>query len=230
MTISPLLKIEKLSKSFYMHEQQKEVPSARDVSFNVYSGRLTAIVGPTGSGKSSILKTIYRTYLPGRGRILYQTAAGKTVDLAAADDHTILARFKLVAGFVTQFLFALPRQPAIDVVASPLYKLGMSRAEGRKKAGALLKRLHIPDHLWSLSPTTFSGGERQRINLARGIIGRPRLLLLDEPTASLDPETIEDVLQLIDALKQEGAGIVAIFHDPDLVQRMADDVFELDRP
>ena len=230
MTISPLLKIEKLSKFFYMHEQQKEVPSARDVSFNVYGGRLTAIVGPTGSGKSSILKTVYRTYLPGKGRILYRTAAGKTVDLAAADDHTILALRNQELGFVTQFLFALPRQPAIDVVASPLYKLGMSKAEGRKKAGALLKRLHIPDHLWSLSPTTFSGGERQRINLARGIIGRPRLLLLDEPTASLDPETIEDVLQLIDALKQEGAGIVAVFHDPDLVQRMADAVFELDRP
>lgn len=230
MTISPLLKIEKLSKSFYMHEQQKEVPSARDVSFNVYSGRLTAIVGPTGSGKSSILKTIYRTYLPGSGRILYQTAAGKIVDLATADDHTILALRNRELKFVTQFLFALPRQPAIDVVASPLYKLGLSKADGRKKAGALLKRLRIPEHLWSLSPTTFSGGERQRINLARGIISRPRLLLLDEPTASLDHETIEDVLQLIDALKQEGTGILAIFHDPDLVQRMANAVFELDRP
>ena len=230
MTILPLLKIEKLSKSFYMHEQQKEVPSARDVSFNVYSGRLTAIVGPTGSGKSSILKTIYRTYLPGRGRILYQTAAGKTVDLATADDHTILALRNRELKFVTQFLFALPRQPALDVVASPLYKLGLSKADGRKKAGALLKCLRIPEHLWSLSPTTFSGGERQRINLARGIISRPRLLLLDEPTASLDHETIEDVLQLIDALKQEGTGILAIFHDPDLVQRMANAVFELDRP
>lgn len=230
MTISPLLKIEKLSKSFYMHEQQKEVPSARDVSFNVYSGRLTAIVGPTGSGKSSILKTIYRTYLPGSGRILYHTASGKTVDLAAADDHTILALRNRELKFVTQFLFALPRQPALDVVASPLYKLGLSKADGRKKAGALLKRLRIPEHLWSLSPTTFSGGERQRINLARGIISRPRLLLLDEPTASLDHETIEDVLQLIDALKQEGTGILAIFHDPDLVQRMANAVFELDRP
>lgn len=230
MTISPLLKIEKLSKSFYMHEQKKEVPSARDIFFNVYSGRLTAIVGPTGSGKSSILKTIYRTYLPGSGRILYQTAAGKTVDLATADDHTILALRNRELKFVTQFLFALPRQPALDVVASPLYKLGLSKADGRKKAGALLKRLRIPEHLWSLSPTTFSGGERQRINLARGIISRPRLLLLDEPTASLDPETIEDVLQLIDALKQEGTGILAIFHDPDLVQRMADTVFELDRP
>lgn len=230
MTILPLLKIEKLSKTFYMHEQQKEVPSARDVSFNVYSGRLTAIVGPTGSGKSSILKTIYRTYLPGSGRILYQTAAGKTVDLATADDHTILALRNRELKFVTQFLFALPRQPALDVVASPLYKLGLSKADGRKKAGALLKRLRIPEHLWSLSPTTFSGGERQRINLARGIISRPRLLLLDEPTASLDHETIEDVLQLIDALKQEGTGILAIFHDPDLVQRMANAVFELDRP
>ncbi|MCK4488160.1 MAG: ATP-binding cassette domain-containing protein [Desulfobacterales bacterium] len=230
MTISPLLKIEKLSKSFYMHEQQKEVPSARDVSFNVYSGRLTAIVGPTGAGKSSILKMVYRTYLPSRGRILYQTAAGKTVDLAAADDHTILALRNREIGFVTQFLFALPRQPALDVVASPLYKLGLSKADGRKKAGSLLKRLHIPEHLWSLSPTTFSGGERQRINLARGIIGRPRLLLLDEPTASLDHGTTEDVLKMIDAIKQEGTGILAILHDPDLVQRMADAVFELDRP
>ena len=116
------------------------------------------------------------------------------------------------------------------MVASPLYKLGLSKADGRKKAGSLLKRLHIPEHLWSLSPTTFSGGERQRINLARGIIGRPRLLLLDEPTASLDHGTTEDVLKMIDAIKQEGTGILAILHDPDLVQRMADAVFELDRP
>ncbi|MCD6197823.1 MAG: ATP-binding cassette domain-containing protein [Deltaproteobacteria bacterium] len=230
MTTSPLLQIEGLSKSFFMHDQQKEIPSAREVSFRVHSKRLTALVGPTGAGKSSILKAIYRTYIPCKGRILYRSAAGKTVDLASADEHTILALRSREIGFVTQFLFALPRQPAIDVVASPLYRRGLSKADGRQKAGALLQRLHIPEHLWGLSPTTFSGGERQRINLARGIIGRPRLLLLDEPTASLDLRTTGDVLEMITELKNEGTGILAIFHDPDLVQRMADAVYQLDRP
>lgn len=223
-----MLKIERLEKSFYMHDQQKRIPSACNTSFHVLSGRLTALVGATGAGKSTVLKAIYRTYLPCRGRIIFRTASGQSVDLATADEHTILKLREREIGFVTQFLFALPRQPAIDVVASPLYKQGISKSEGQEKAAAILRRLSIPENLWSSSPTTFSGGERQRINLARGVIGRPRLLLLDEPTASLDPRTTNDVCQMITDLKYEGTGILAIFHDPGLVKRMADDVYCVD--
>ncbi len=230
MTSAPLLKVEGLAKNFYMHAQQKEIPSADNIFLNVYSGRLTALVGPTGAGKSTVLKAIFRTYLPCRGRMVYRSASGRYVDLASADEHTILALRKSEIGFVTQFLFALPRQPAIDVVAAPLYKKGVSKMEGRRKAADILRRLHIPEALWTLSPTTFSGGERQRINLARGVIGRPRLLLLDEPTASLDPKTTADVCQMITDLKKEGTGILAVFHHPDLVQRMADTVYHVGHP
>lgn len=230
MNTPPLLQVEGLAKHFYMHVQQKEIPSASAISFNVHSGRLTALVGPTGAGKSTVLKTIYRTYLPCRGRMLYRSASGRPVDLAAADEHTILALRESEIGFVTQFLFALPRQPAIDVVAAPLYKLGITKTEGRRQAARILRRLHIPDRLWTLPPGTFSGGERQRINLARGVIGRPRLLLLDEPTASLDSETTNDVCGIITDLKNEGTGILAVFHDPDLVRRMADSVYRMDHP
>lgn len=227
MTTAPLLKIEGLAKSFYMHDQQKRIPSASNIFFNVHSGRLTALVGATGAGKSTVLKAIYRTYLPCRGRMIYRTAAGQSVDLATADEHAILRLREREIGFATQFLFALPRQPAIDVVASPLYKQGISKSDGQERAAAILRRLSIPENLWTLSPTTFSGGERQRINLARGVIGRPRLLLLDEPTASLDPHTTNDVCQMITDLKHEGTGILAIFHDPDLVKRMADSVYRV---
>lgn len=229
MISAPLLKIEGLAKSFYMHAKQRQIPSAKDIYFNVYSGRLTGLIGATGVGKSTVLKAIYRTYLPCRGRMIYKTAAGQNVDLATVDEHTILSLRKREIGFVTQFLFALPRQPAIDVVASPLYKQGITKSDGREKAASILRRLHIPETLWTLSPMTFSGGERQRINLARGVIGRPRLLLLDEPTASLDRDTTNDVCQMISELKHEGTGILAIFHDQDLVQRMADSVYCLDR-
>lgn len=230
MTVPPLLQVEGLSKTFFMHAQQKKIPSASDISFKVHSGRLTALVGPTGAGKSTVLKAIFRTYLPSRGTMIYRSASGPFVDLASADEHTILGLRESEIGFVTQFLLALPRQPAVDVVASPLYKQGVAKTEGRKKAAEILRRLHIPEQLWTLSPTTFSGGERQRINLARGVIGRPRLLLLDEPTASLDPRTTTDVCEMITDLKNQGTGILAIFHDPALVERMADTVYHVDHP
>ncbi|AJF08029.1 phosphonate C-P lyase system protein PhnL [Geoalkalibacter subterraneus] len=230
MTLEPILRIENYSKHFDLHEQDKQIPSSDNVSLNVYSGRLTALVGPTGAGKSTVLKGVYRTYLPSSGRLLYRDATHHLIDLAQADEHQILALRKTEISFVTQFLHALPRQATEDVVAQPLFQRGVDREEARGRARTLLAAMNLPERLWGISPATFSGGEKQRVNLARGLIAKPRLLLLDEPTASLDKKTSERVVCLIEQLKDEGTAILAIFHHPELITRMADQVVELEAP
>ncbi|MDR2216467.1 MAG: phosphonate C-P lyase system protein PhnL [Nevskiaceae bacterium] len=225
-----ILKVENFAKHFRLHEQNKFIPSSHDVNLTVYAGELTALIGPTGAGKSSVLKGIYRTYLPSAGRILYRHALDHEIDLVHASDHQILELRRCDIGFVTQFLHCLPRQATLDVVAHPLVTLGIAREEARRRAAELLSAMNLPERLWSVSPATFSGGERQRVNLARGLIARPRLLLLDEPTASLDPATSEIVIGLIEDLKAQGTAMLAIFHHPELTRRLADRVVELSPP
>ena len=224
---TPILQVDGYRKQFTLHEQHKLIPSACNVSFSVRPGELTALIGPTGAGKSSILKGIYRTYLPSSGRILYRDTQDHELDLALASEHQILELRRREIGFVTQFLHCLPRQATLDVVAQPLYALGVARDEARLRAKDLLTAMQLPQRLWSVSPTTFSGGERQRVNLARGFITKPRLLLLDEPTASLDTATAECVVRLIEELKAIGTAMLAIFHHPDTTRRLADQVVEI---
>jgi len=226
----PILQVEGYGKQFLLHEQNKRIPSSHDVSFCVYAGQLTALIGPTGAGKSSVLKGIYRTYLPSAGRILYRDAQGHEIDLVQASEHQMLELRLREIGFVTQFLHCLPRQATIDVVAQPLMALGVARQAARQRAAELLLAMNLPERLWSVSPATFSGGERQRVNLARGLITKPRLLLLDEPTASLDPHTAKIVIGLIEALKAEGTAMLAIFHHPEITRQLADHVVELVPP
>lgn len=219
---TPILSVDGLGKDFYLHEQQKRVPSAHNVSFAAYPGQLTALVGSTGAGKSTVLKIIYRTYLPRCGAIIFRRANGSEVDLATVDEHGILQLRKREIGFVTQFFQPLPRQKSLDVVAQPLLGLGQEPEAARATAAGLLARLNIPENLWNIPPATFSGGEKQRVNLARGIIARPRLLMLDEPTASLDRNTIDKVVGIIRELKSDGCALLAIFHDQRLVDELAD--------
>lgn len=228
--LPPILQVESYGKHFQLHEQNKLIPSSHNVNFTVRSGELTALIGPTGAGKSSVLKGIYRSYLPSAGRILYRNALGHELDLALASEHQILELRRREIGFVTQFLHCLPRQATLDVVAQPLFSLGAARDEARQRAAELLSAMNLPERLWSVSPATFSGGERQRVNLARGFIAKPRLLLLDEPTASLDPKTAECVISLIETLKSEGTAMLAIFHHPETTHRLANQVVELTPP
>lgn len=228
--MDPLLRVEKLAKHFHLHEQNKPIPSCSNVSFKVYPGKLTALIGPTGVGKSSVLKCIYRTYLPTEGSMHFQTQEGSTLDLSQASDHTMLELRKSDIGFVTQFLHCMPRRSAIDVVCEPLIAKGTPHDKAMIMARGLLTLLNIPERLWSVPPATFSGGEKQRINLARELIREPRLLLLDEPTASLDPLNTECVIRLLQTLKTEGIAMLAIFHHPELVERLADHVVELKAP
>ncbi|GAA6137495.1 ATP-binding cassette domain-containing protein [Arenicella sp. 4NH20-0111] len=225
-----VLKIENFSKSFEMHDQSKLIPSSSNVNLSVVAGKLTALVGPTGAGKSTVLKSIYRTYLPSSGRLLYTTRTSNTIDLALADDHQILGLRENEIGFVTQFLRALPRQSSENIVAAPLIRKGVDKSLAIEAARKMLQNLDLPERLWQLSPATFSGGEKQRVNLARGFVCEPRLLLLDEPTASLDEETAERVITQINALKNRGTAILAIFHSPQLIKRLGDITVELRSP
>ena len=227
---TPILQVDGYSKHFALHEQNKLIPASHNVSFTVNAGQLTALIGPTGAGKSSVLKGIYRTYLPSTGRILYRDRLGHELDLSLASEHQILELRRCEIGFVTQFLHCLPRQSTLDVVAQPLFTLGVARAEATQRAADLLSAMNLPQRLWSVSPATFSGGERQRVNLARGFIAKPRLLLLDEPTASLDTATAESVIALIEGLKAEGTAMLAIFHHPETTQRLADQIVEMRLP
>lgn len=227
---TPILQVDGYSKHFALHEQNKLIPASHNVSFTVNAGQLTALIGPTGAGKSSVLKGIYRTYLPSTGRILYRDRLGHELDLSLASEHQILELRRREIGFVTQFLHCLPRQSTLDVVAQPLFTLGVARAEATQRAADLLSAMNLPQRLWSVSPATFSGGERQRVNLARGFIAKPRLLLLDEPTASLDTATAESVIALIEGLKAEGTAMLAIFHHPETTQRLADQIVEMRLP
>lgn len=230
MNGKPILSVEGYAKQFQLHEQDKLIPSSHDVNLEVHKGRLTALIGPTGAGKSTVLKGIYRTYLPSAGRLLYTTDSGRQLDLTQADEHKILELRRSEIGFVTQFLRFLPRQATEDVVAQPLVQRGMDTSEARELSRQMLAAMNLPERLWGISPATFSGGEKQRVNLARGLVAKPRLLLLDEPTASLDPKTTDRVVGLIEDLKREGVAMLAIFHHPELVQRMADMVVELQAP
>ncbi len=227
---SPILQVEGYGKHFALHEQNKLIPSSHQVNFTVHAGQLTALIGPTGAGKSSVLKGIYRTYLPSSGRILYRNALGHEIALALASEHQVLELRRREIAFVTQFLHCLPRQATLDVVAQPLLSLGITREEARQRAAELLSAMSLPERLWSVSPATFSGGERQRVNLARGFIAKPRLLLLDEPTASLDPATADSVIRLIEGMKAAGTAVLAIFHHPETTRRLADQVVELTPP
>jgi alpha-D-ribose 1-methylphosphonate 5-triphosphate synthase subunit PhnL len=226
----PILEVQGFGKQFCLHEQGKVIPSAQGVSFKVLPGQLTALIGATGIGKSSVLKGIYRTYLPFAGRVVYRSADGSMEDLQVASEHRILELRRGEISFVTQFLHCLPRKATLDVVSQPLLAQGLLGAEAQGRAEELLRAMKLPERLWSVSPATFSGGERQRVNLARGFISRPRLLLLDEPTASLDSDTAECVIRLIHGLKAAGTGMLAIFHQTDMTQRLADQVLELTPP
>lgn len=217
-----ILKTEGLTKHFYLHEQQRRIPSTYAVDIELHAGKLLAITGPSGAGKSSLLKCIWRTYLPSSGHIWLRESSGAVTDLASADEQRMLALRRDEMGFVTQFLHCLPRKSAQDVVAAPLFDRGIPAASARESAAAMLARLNVPPHLWAVAPATFSGGEQQRVNLARGLIRPARLLLLDEPTASLDPVSRGRAIEVLRELKARGTAMLAIFHDPALVDALAD--------
>ena len=224
-----LLRVEGLAKTFTLHlHGGARLPVVHAVSFSVAAGECVVLGGPSGVGKSSILKMVSGNYLAGAGRILVADG-GRTIDVARAAPREILDLRRRVVGSVSQFLRVIPRVAALDIVAAAAQEAGLDRDAARARAAGLLARLRLPEALWRLPPATFSGGEQQRVNIARGFAGAHRLLVLDEPTASLDADNREAVIGLIAERKSEGAGFLAIFHDDDVRTRVADRVVDVSR-
>ena len=227
--MSTVLELTAVAKTFTMHLQGGiRLPVVTGVAFAVRAGQCVVLAGRSGAGKSSILKMIFGTYRCDAGSIRVH-ADGRTVDVAQAEPRQILALRARALGYVSQFLRAVPRVPTIDVVAEPLVIAGVERAEARRRAADLLRRLNIPERLWPLPPATFSGGEQQRVNIARGFLPDLPLLLLDEPTASLDAGNAAVVVDLIAEKKNRGVAIVAIVHDEGVRSAIADSVIDVTR-
>jgi alpha-D-ribose 1-methylphosphonate 5-triphosphate synthase subunit PhnL len=227
MTVA--LELAAVAKSFTMHLQGGvRLSIVADVTFSVRRGACVVLAGASGAGKSSVLKMVYGSYRCDRGQILVYRG-DECIDVVAAPPRRIIALRRDTIGYVSQFLRAVPRVPALDVVAEPLIAGGIARDVARSRAAKLLRRLNIAGPLWGLPPATFSGGEQQRVNIARGFLPDFPILLLDEPTASLDAANCEVVADLILERKCQGAAIVAIVHDPALRDRIADDVIDMAR-
>ncbi len=213
-----MIELIEVSKSFTLHNQGGTViPVMEGASLTVEPGECVALTGASGAGKSTLMRVIYGNYLAASGRVMVGD-----LDVSGAEPREILALRRETLGYVSQFLRVVPRVPTLDVVAEPLLALGCDRQLALDRAADLLGRLNIPERLWSLSPTTFSGGEQQRVNIARGFVHEYPAMLLDEPTASLDARNRETVLSLIEESKARGAAIVGIFHDVEARQRVCD--------
>ncbi len=225
--MTAMIEIVNAEKTFTMQLQGGvRLPVVRGVSFQVNAGECVVLSGPSGSGKSSILKMIFGNYRCDGGRIGVRHD-GTLIDLATAEPREILNVRRSTIGYVSQFLRAVPRVATVEVVAEPLIATGTPRDEAREQAGQLLHRLNIPERLWALPPSTFSGGEQQRVNIARGFISDHPILLLDEPTASLDARNREVVVGLIEEKKRAGVAMVAIVHDDEIRHLIADRVVDV---
>lgn len=213
-----MIEISNVSKTFTLHNQGGAVIRVMEgASLRVAPGECVALIGESGAGKSTLMRMVYGNYLAASGRIVIGD-----LDVAQAQPREIIRLRREVLGYVSQFLRVVPRVATLDVVAEPLLALGRDPEEARDVARDLLQRLRIPERLWGLSPTTFSGGEQQRVNIARGFAHGYPALLLDEPTASLDAQNRETVLGLIEEAKARGAAIIGIFHDEAARERVCD--------
>ncbi|HEV7286210.1 MAG TPA: phosphonate C-P lyase system protein PhnL [Kaistia sp.] len=222
-----LVTLEGVSKAFTLHLRDgMKISVVDNVSFGVKPGECVVLGGPSGAGKSSILKMIYGNYRCDHGRILVRDG-DEQVDVANAEPRRILALRGSVMGYVSQFLRVIPRVSSLDIVAGAATDSGVPQAEAWARAERLLTLLNVPERLWSLPPATFSGGEQQRVNIARGLAADRPILLLDEPTASLDAANRAVVVRLIEEKKRAGAAVIGIFHDDDVRELVADRIVDV---
>jgi len=227
--MAPRLEIDGVAKTFVMHLQGgKPLPIVAGVSLGVSAGECVVLGGPSGAGKSSILKMIYGNYRTDSGRILVYDGS-EPVDIARASPRRIIRLRHATIGYVSQFLRVIPRVSALDVVATAARDQGLEETRATSRAKDLLSRLNVPERLWSLPPATFSGGEQQRVNIARGFVADHAILLLDEPTASLDAVNRNAVIELIRDKKARGVAMLGIFHDEDVRDRVADRIVDVTR-
>ncbi|MGE8659635.1 MAG: phosphonate C-P lyase system protein PhnL [Achromobacter sp.] len=228
MTVAtPMIEVRGLGKTFTLHNQGgMRLPVLQAVDFDAAAGDCLVLAGPSGTGKSTLLRCLYGNYLATEGSVRVR-AGDDWVELVGAPEQRILALRREVIGYVSQFLRVIPRVSALDVVAEPLRTAGAEADAARERAAAMLRRLNVPQRLWGLAPATFSGGEQQRVNIARGFIARHPILLLDEPTASLDPDNRAVVVDLIREARAAGRCLLGIFHDAEVRDAVASRILAL---
>lgn len=222
-----ILKIENLEKSFYLHNPGREIKSCQNISFSLQKGQFIGIVGLSGAGKSTILKCINRTYLPLKGDIFYDSQAFGRINLRTAAEREVLYLRKYEIGYVSQFLSIMPRTTAKEHVMNALLEMGEDEPKAEGQACEMLSYFKLPENLWDIYPNTFSGGERLRLNLAHAMVKHPRLLLLDEPTASLDNKTKTLVKEMLIRLKGKETSMIGIFHDLEFMEGVCDHVLNI---
>ena len=223
-----VLSVRGLVKRFTLHNLGgREIRGLDGVDLDVGPGEHVALAGGSGAGKSSLLKCVYRTYLPTKGQVLLRERSGEVFDLVALEDHEVAARRELEIGYVSQFLRAEPRRSTLEVVAHAGVRRGMEAMEARDAAAVALRRVAVDEDLWGSYASLLSGGEKQRVNLAAGTIAPPRLLLLDEPVSALDPANRARVLDLIAQLTDLGVAVLAVFHDIAAMRQLASRVVVL---
>ena len=223
-----VLRIDNLAKTFLLHNQgAKKLPVFQNISFQVKAGECLVLTGASGTGKSTLLRAIYANYLVQSGKINIRHE-NKWVDLASASPHEVLDIRKKTLGYVSQFLRVIPRISAIDLVCEPLIVQGKLIKPAKTRAKKLLNKLSIPESLWDLPPATFSGGEQQRVNIARTLIQDYPILLLDEPTASLDEKNRDAVIELINEARNRGTAVVGIFHDKYVRESVSTKMFNVE--
>lgn len=220
--MNAMLQILNLSKTFTLHHQGGvQIPALHAINLELADAECVVLHGPSGAGKSSLLRTIYGNYLASSGDIVIRHQ-DEYINICQTHERMILTIRQQTMGYVSQFLRVVPRVSAQDIVATPLLERGASETEAKQQAQAMLDLLNIPERLWTLAPATFSGGEQQRVNIAHGFIADYPLLLLDEPTASLDDTNSQVVIDLIRRKKASGSAILGIFHDQQVREAVAD--------
>lgn len=228
--MEPALEVVNVSKHFILHQQGgTRIDAVEGISFQVFPGECAALHGPSGAGKSTLLKSLYGNYLPTGGSIFVRCPEG-VVDIASADPRTVSRLRRTCISYVSQFLRVIPRVSTLELVAEPLLMAGVGQKRAYTRASEMLERLNLPARLWNLAPATFSGGEQQRVNIARGLIRPTPILLLDEPTASLDAVNRGVVVGLIKDACRASCAVVGIFHDDETRSRVATKLISMTRP
>ncbi|NMS90437.1 ATP-binding cassette domain-containing protein [Clostridioides difficile] len=222
-----ILKVNNFSKDFELHSLNKTIKACNNISFEVSKGEFLGIIGKSGAGKSTILKSIYKTYIPTTGEIIFNSEIYGNIDLSKIGDREMINLRKKEIGYVSQFLKTLPRITAIELVVHSLIESGFEKKCAYDMAKDILNQFEIKENLWDAYPNNFSGGEKLRLNLAQAMVKKPRLLLLDEPTASLDNQSKIYVKEKMLELKSQGTTMIGIFHDIEFMETVIDKTFTM---
>lgn len=226
--MTAMLTIQGLSKDFFIYRLDKRITGCKEVNLTLQKGEFIGITGKSGSGKSTILKSIYRSYLPGEGSIVYDSLAFGPLNLFTATERQILYLRKYEIGYISQFLRVIPRTTAFDIVRNSVLETDADDARAQQETEAILSHFELDRGLWDSYPVNFSGGEKLRLGIAAAMVKKPRLLLLDEPTASLDQASKLRVRELIEKLKNEGTTMLGIFHDLEFMEGLFDREYNME--